>query len=385
MGYSIDLRRCVGRMNSGPEFDLIERLFAEPLRRSGGGRALAHAQALGIGDDAAVLAPLPPGQQLVFASDLLVEGRHYFPEVDPKSLGHKLLAVNCSDLAAMGAEPLACTLSMAIRRSRVGPNASAQDRNWLVQLAQGLQDLAAQTGCTLVGGDTVGLDDDQPESFSIAVIGTVPLGQAIRRDGLQPGDQIWISGHLGDGAWAVRHRVANQRLNWPEPRLALGQALRGLAHAAIDISDGLSSELAHLAAASARRLGQCLALRMELLSLAGCLSPGLAEQVQRGELSVEQACRLAASSGDEYELCFAAPAAARDQVLELGQALGLALTPIGWVEPVRTDHASQQIETTNSIEPITPVGSVVWLDDQQKPLPPDRAPVAGFDHFGESA
>ncbi|MFZ9104477.1 MAG: thiamine-phosphate kinase, partial [Burkholderiaceae bacterium] len=210
-------------MNCGPEFDLIERLFAEPLRRSGGGRALAHAQALGIGDDAAVLAPLPADQQLVFASDLLVEGRHYFPEVDPRSLGHKMLAVNCSDLAAMGAEPLACTLSMAIRRRRVGPNASAQDQNWLVQLAQGLQDLAAQTGCSLVGGDTVGLDDEQPESFSIAIIGTVPLGQALRRDGLQPGDQIWVSGQLGDGAWAVRQRIAHQRLNWPQPRLALGR------------------------------------------------------------------------------------------------------------------------------------------------------------------
>ncbi len=385
MGFSIDWRRCVGRMKSGPEFDLIERLFAEPLRRSGGGRAMAHAQALGIGDDAAVLAPLPPGQQLVFASDLLVEGRHYFPEVDPKSLGHKLLAVNCSDLAAMGAEPLACTLSMAIRRRRVAPNASAQDRDWLVQLAQGLQDLATQTGCSLVGGDTVGLDDDQIESFSIAVIGTVPLGQAIRRDGLQPGDQIWISGQLGDGAWAVRHRVPNQRLNWPEPRLALGQALRGLAHAAIDVSDGLSSELAHLAAASSRRLGQRLTLRMELLSLAGCLGPSLAEQVQRGVLSVEQACRLAASSGDEYELCFAVPAAAHDRLLELGQALGLALTPIGWVESVRAPQVSPQLETSHSTDPSTPLGSVVWLDDQRKPLSPDRVPAAGFDHFGDGS
>ncbi|MGA1083379.1 MAG: thiamine-phosphate kinase [Burkholderiaceae bacterium] len=373
------MRRCVGRMNCGPEFDLIERLFAEPLRRSGGGRALAHAQALGIGDDAAVLAPLPADQQLVFASDLLVEGHHYFPEVDPRSLGHKMLAVNCSDLAAMGAEPLACTLSMAIRRRRVGPNASAQDQNWLVQLAQGLQDLAAQTGCSLVGGDTVGLDDEQPESFSIAIIGTVPLGQALRRDGLQPGDQIWVSGQLGDGAWAVRQRIAHQRLNWPQPRLALGRALRGLAHAAIDVSDGLSSELGHLAAASARRLEQPLVIQVELLALAPCLGPGLAGQLASGELSMEQACRLAAASGDEYELCFAAPAAAHDQVMQVGRDLGLPLTPIGWVaQAANPSHDSQT-------GPTVAVGSVVWLDDQQSPLPAERAPSAGFDHFGVTA
>lgn len=366
-------------MNCGPEFDLIERLFAEPLRRSGGGRALAHAQALGIGDDAAVLAPLPADQQLVFASDLLVEGRHYFPEVDPRSLGHKMLAVNCSDLAAMGAEPLACTLSMAIRRRRVGPNASAQDQNWLLQLAQGLQDLAAQTGCSLVGGDTVGLDDEQPESFSIAIIGTVPLGQALRRDGLQPGDQIWVSGQLGDGAWAVRQRIAHQRLNWPQPRLALGRALRGLAHAAIDVSDGLSSELGHLAAASARRLDQPLVIQVELLSLARCLGPGLAGQLASGELSTEQACRLAAASGDEYELCFAAPAAAHDQVMQVGLDLGLPLTPIGWVAQAANPSHDRQGG------PTVAVGSVVWLDDQQSPLPAERTPSAGFDHFGVNA
>lgn len=369
-------------MNCGPEFDLIERLFAEPLRRSGGGRALAHPQALGIGDDAAVLAPLPADQQLVFASDLLVEGRHYFPEVDPRSLGHKMLAVNCSDLAAMGAQPLACTLSMAIRRSRVGPDASRQDRDWLVQLALGLQDLATQTGCALVGGDTVGLDDDQPESFSIAILGTVPLGQALRRDGLQPGDQIWVSGQLGDGAWAVRQRLANQRLNWPQPRLALGQALRGLAHAAIDVSDGLSSELGHLALASAGRLGQPLVIQVELLSLARCLGPGLAGQLASGELSTEQACCLAAASGDEYELCFAAPAAAHDQVMQLGHDLGLLLTPIGWVAQAVTPEIDTQSQPSAAA---TPVGSVVWLDDQCRPLPPERAPLPGFDHFGVNA
>jgi thiamine-monophosphate kinase len=369
-------------MNCGPEFELIERLFAEPLRRSGGGRALAHPQALGIGDDAAVLAPLPADQQLVFASDLLVEGRHYFPEVDPRSLGHKMLAVNCSDLAAMGAQPLACTLSMAIRRSRVGPSASRQDRDWLVQLAQGLQDLATQSGCALVGGDTVGLDDDQPESFSIAIVGTVPLGQALRRDGLQPGDQIWISGQLGDGAWAVRQRLANQRLNWPQPRLALGQALRGLAHAAIDVSDGLSSELGHLAMASAERLGQPLVIQVELLSLVRCLGPGLSGELASGALSTEQACCLAAASGDEYELCFAAPAAAHDQLIQLGHALGLPLTPIGRVEQAATREASAQPQP---VAPAAPGGSVVWLDEQCRPLPADRTPMPGFDHFGVSA
>ncbi len=376
MGFSIDSRRCVGRMSCGPEFDLIERLFAEPLRRSGGGRALGHAQALGIGDDAAVLAPLPPDQQLVFASDLLVEGRHYFPEVDPRSLGHKMLAVNCSDLAAMGADPLACTLSMAIRRSRVGPAAAEQDRQWLAALAQGLQDLAAQTGCALIGGDTVGLEDGQAESFSIAILGTVPVGQALRRDGLQPGDEIWVSGQLGDGAWAVRHRLANQRLNWPQPRLALGRALRGLAHAAIDVSDGLSSELGHLVRASSRRLGRPLVLDMQLLALATCLGAGLREQVERAELPLAQACCLAAASGDEYELCFAVPASAHQQVEQLALDLDLPLTRIGSV---------REATSLCGAEVPDPCGAVRWVNDQGQPLPNDQIPGAGFDHFGGAA
>ena len=376
MGCSIDSRRCVGPMSCGPEFDLIERLFAEPLRRSGGGRALGHAQALGIGDDAAVLAPLPPDQQLVFASDLLVEGRHYFPEVDPRSLGHKMLAVNCSDLAAMGAEPLACTLSMAIRRSRVGPAAAEQDRQWLVDLAQGLQDLASQTGCALVGGDTVGLEDHQAESFSIAILGTVPVGQALRRDGLQPGDELWVSGQLGDGAWAVRHRLANPRLNWPQPRLALGRALRGLAHAAIDVSDGLSSELGHLVRASTQRVGQPLVLEVRLQALAACLGPGLLGEVQRAERSLAQACRLAAASGDEYELCFAVPASANQQVEQLARDLDLPLTRIGRV------LGTSSLSATDAGDPH---GLVRWVNDQGQFLPIDQIPGAGFDHFGGAA
>ncbi len=363
-------------MSCGPEFDLIERLFAEPLRRSGGGRALGHAQALGIGDDAAVLAPLPPDQQLVFASDLLVEGRHYFPEVDPRSLGHKMLAVNCSDLAAMGAEPLACTLSMAIRRSRVGPAAAEQDRQWLVDLAQGLQDLASQTGCALVGGDTVGLKDHQAESFSIAILGTVPVGQALRRDGLQPGDELWVSGQLGDGAWAVRHRLANPRLNWPQPRLALGRALRGLAHAAIDVSDGLSSELGHLVRASTQRVGQPLVLEVRLQALAACLGPGLLGEVQRAERSLAQACRLAAASGDEYELCFAVPASANQQVEQLARDLDLPLTRIGRV------LGTSSLSATDAGDPH---GLVRWVNDQGQFLPIDQIPGAGFDHFGGAA
>lgn len=362
-------------MSCGPEFDLIERLFGQPQTAgpaTPGMAALQHPAALGIGDDAALLAPLPAGEQLVFASDLLVEGRHYFPEVDPRSLGHKLLAVNLSDLAAMGARPLAYTLSMAIRRSRVAAPEQDPRARWLVELAAGLRGLADETGCALVGGDTVGLPDDQPETFSLAVLGTVPVGHALRRDGLVVGDQLWVSGHLGDGAWGVRHRVINQRLGWPMPRLGLGERLRGLAHAAIDISDGLSSELLHLGRASARRLGQSLVLQVRLDALQACLGPAIRAAVDQGEPGLLEACRQAADSGDEYELCFSAPAQAGPALAALSADLGLPLTCIG---EVCADAATATATAAGAS------ARLVWRGPDNQRLPTDQCPSGGFDHF----
>ena len=220
------------------EFDLIARHFKRPVRRT----------ALGVGDDCALLAPRP-GMQLAVSSDMLVEGRHFFADVDPQALGHKALAVNLSDLAACGAEPLAFTLALAL------PNA---DDAWLAAFARGLFALADAHGCELVGGDTT----RGPLNICITVFGELPTGQALLRSGARAGDDLYVSGTLGDARLALealQGRVAlppallaaaRLRLERPTPRVALGQQLRGVASSAIDLSDGLLGDVGHVLHAS---------------------------------------------------------------------------------------------------------------------------------------
>jgi thiamine-monophosphate kinase len=344
------------------EFALINRFFKDICPRA---QALDHPQALGIGDDAALLAPVPTGHQVVVTTDTLVEGRHYWADVDPKALGHKVLAVNLSDLAAMGAQPWAFTLSVSLRSARP---------HWLAAFVAGMSALAEEAQIALVGGDTVGLGTDAagPESFTVTALGLVPIGNALRRDGLMPGDRLWVSGTLGDGQAAVAQRVFAEKLLWPQPRVALGQALRGLAHAAIDISDGLSSELGHMVRASrarAQALGKPSGLYAEisLLSLTACLGSLVQAAITKGDLDSLEACRQAAASGDEYELLFAAPEAASAEIQRLGQVLNLPLTAIGRV--------CSEVGRSPDAEP------VVWLDAQGRPLAPALVPAAGFDHF----
>lgn len=342
-------------MSLGAEFDLIGRYFGGPFAGLRG-EALASGLSVGLGDDGAVLDPIPTGEQLVVAADMLVEGRHYFTEVDPSSLGHKCLAVNLSDLAAMGARPLGFTLSIGIREIRP---------DWLSAFSRGLLALAERTACPLLGGDTVRVGETAPEVFSISILGLVPSGQALRRSGLQVGDELWVSGTLGDGAQAVRQRRPWPRLNWPEPRLALGQRLRGLASAAIDISDGLSSELEHLRQQSSAALGQPLQCRVRLSALQGCLGELLREAQAHGHLSLSQALRLAAESGDEYEMLFGAPVGAHLAIDALSTELGLPLTCIGQVRALSAPHL--------------PV--LDWHDESGVSIAPDAIPGASFDHF----
>ncbi|MBO1250296.1 thiamine-phosphate kinase, partial [Comamonas denitrificans] len=209
------------------EFDLIQRFFQRP----------AHRSPLGVGDDCALLAPRP-GMQLAVSSDMLVQGRHFLPDVAPRLLGHKALAVNLSDLAACGAQPLAFTLALALPHS---------DEAWCQAFSEGLFALAEAHDCELIGGDTT----QGPLTICITVFGEVPSGQAILRSGAQVGDDIWVSGTLGDARLALdalqrQHMLpppvlaqARQRLEAPTPRVALGQALRGIASSALDVSDGL--------------------------------------------------------------------------------------------------------------------------------------------------
>ena len=220
------------------EFDLIARFFKRPAQR----------QPLGVGDDCALLAPAP-GTHLAVSTDMLVEGRHFLPGADPRRLGHKSLAVNLSDLAACGARPLAFTLALAL------PEA---DEAWLAPFSQGLLALADAHGCELVGGDTT----RGPLNICITVFGEVPAGQALLRSGARAGDDLYVSGTLGDARLALQAMrgevtvpapvlaAARERLDTPTPRVALGLALRGLATSAIDISDGLLGDLGHVLHAS---------------------------------------------------------------------------------------------------------------------------------------
>lgn len=291
------------------EFDLIKQFF----KRERPGRA-----DLGIGDDCALLTP-SPGRQLAISSDMLVEDRHFFAGADPFMLGHKSLAVNLSDLAAMGARPVAFTLALAL---------PAADPVWLDGFSRGLFALADAHGCELVGGDTT----KGPLNICITVFGELAPGHALRRDAARVGDDIWISGTLGDarlalaGYWkeldlpADDHAQAAQRMHMPTPRVALGLALaaRPLAHAALDISDGLVGDLGHILAASKGGA----TLDVDALPA----GPVLARQ------STELRRRFTAAGGDDYELCFTAPAAHREAVLEAGRASGTAVTRVGRID-----------------------------------------------------
>ena len=317
------------------EFELIERYFRPPVRRA----------ALGGGDDCALLQP-EPGQQLAVSTDLLVEGRHFLSTVAPERLGHKALAVNLSDLAACGAEPLAFTLALSLPRA---------EASFLEPFARGMLELAEQHGIELVGGDTTA----GPLTIGITAMGQVPPGQALLRSGARAGDELWVSGCLGDARLALevfRGRVelpgegfgaVREAMERPQPRVALGLALRGIATAAIDLSDGLLGDLGHVR----RRSGVGATLWLDTLPR----SAALAAQ----PVSVQRECLLA--GGDDYELLFTAPPSAAEAVRAAGVASGTPVTCIGRIEPAAE-------------------GLKVYAEAHgREPL--DLAAFASFDHF----
>ena len=296
------------------EFDLIARYFTRPVHRA----------TLGVGDDCALLAPAP-GMQLAVSSDMLVEGRHFFAGTDPERLGHKALAVNLSDLAACGARPLAFTLALALPQV---------DAAWLEGFSRGLLQLADAHGCELVGGDTT----QGPLNICITVFGEVPTGQALLRSGAQPGDDIYVSGTLGEARLALdalRGQFAlpanmlahlRQRLERPTPRVALGLALRGVASSALDLSDGLLGDLGHILRASG--VGACIDTSKTIDLIASSVRSISA----KGQFDINylQQCTLA--GGDDYELAFTAAPARRGAVAAAAQASGTAVARIGVVE-----------------------------------------------------
>ena len=259
-----------------------------------------------MGDDCALLRP-DAGLDLALTTDMLVEGRHFLPAAEPRALGHKALAVNLSDLAAMGATPRWVTLSLAL---------PAIEPEWLERFAAGFYALAERHGVDLVGGDTT---RGERRTLSVTAIGEVPPQMALERSGARPGDDIWVSGELGAAALALVHpeiAEAAKRLHQPEPRVELGERLRRLAHAAIDISDGLAGDLLHLAERSK------VAATVEYERIP---RPAIFGKLASAEL--ERDCVL--SGGDDYELLFTAPRAHRAELEALAAELRLALTPIG--------------------------------------------------------
>jgi thiamine-monophosphate kinase len=319
------------------EFELIARFFSRPPR--------AGSVHLGVGDDAALLAPTA-GCELAVSVDMLVGGRHFLADTDPERLGHKALAVNLSDMAAMGATPRWALLAGAL------PDA---DPAWLAAFARGFYALADAHGVDLVGGDTT----RGPLNLCVTIMGEVPAGQALLRSGARPGDDVYVSGTLGDAALAVavmngRTRLdgealaaARARLEMPWPRVALGLALRGVATAAIDVSDGLVGDLAHILERSA------VGATVDLAAIPR--SPALARLAGGDDRALALECLLA--GGDDYELCFTAPRALADRVATIAASTALPLARIG---------------------AITAGPGLVVRDERGVPLP---AVPRAYDHF----
>ena len=291
---------------------------------------------LGIGDDCALL-NLAPGHQLAVSSDVLVEGVHFFSDVNPQTLGHKCLAVNLSDLAACGAKPKAFTLSLTL---------PSIDDAWLRAFSEGLYALSKMHACALIGGDTT----RGPLNIGITVLGEIPKGQALVRSGAKTGDDLYVSGTLGDARWALlglngqmsvdkaRLPTLRTRLESPTPRVDLGLALRGVASAAIDLSDGLLGDLAHVLKASQK------GAQLQVLDM--LQSPLVSEDLRT--LPQDQALKLMLQGGDDYELLFSAPKSKAQALKVLAQQLNLPLTVIGQVTEnagIELLHAPSLLDT----------------------------------------
>lgn len=300
------------------EFELIARYFTRPTPKA----------VLGVGDDCAMLQP-GNGMQMAISTDMLVAGRHFFPDVDPRTLGHKALAVNLSDLAACGARPMAFTLALAL---------PAADETWLAAFADGLLALADAHGCELIGGDTT----RGPLNICITVFGEVPARQALLRSGAQAGDDVYVSGTLGDARLALEalqsriHLTADllatvrQRLECPTPRVELGLALRGIASAAADISDGLLGDLGHILQRSGVGATVDTAAAINLLASHAVLTRTSAPSGADALRQMGLQCVL--SGGDDYELVFTAAPSQRAAVQAASIASATPVRRIGQID-----------------------------------------------------
>ena len=318
-------------MGDVAEFDIIAKYFTRPAKAD-----------VGIGDDAALIR-VRAGYQLAVSADMSVAGTHFFADIDPFAIGWKAMAVNVSDMAAMGAEPKWATLSIAL------PD---MNQTWLQEFSAGLFACADAYGVSLIGGDTT----RGPLNIAINIFGEVPQGQALQRNGAQVGDDIWVSGELGCAALWLQYRLGNlhlhaeelpmleEAMHHPQPRTGLGLALRGIATAALDISDGLLADLGHILRASGTGA---------ILDWQAVPKPKL----QRSQISESLLQQAVLAGGDDYELCFTSPALHREHLHRLSDQLGLPLSRIGQI----TEDTSLQV-----------------LDGQV----PMVLSQKGYDHFG---
>jgi thiamine-monophosphate kinase len=327
------------------EFDLIERYFKSASKPH---TDRDNGVDLGIGDDCALITP-QPGMQLAISCDMLVEGRHFLSTVNPEALGHKALAVNLSDLAACGAQPLGFTLALSMPRV---------DEAWLAGFSGGLLALADLHNCALIGGDTTA----GPLNICITVFGQMPKGSALLRSGAKVGDDIYVSGTPGEARVALEifrgnisasqaiFEATRQRMERPTPRVALGIALRGIASSCIDVSDGLLGDLGHILTSS------CVGAQIELDAI-DSIANYSAWISGSSEFSLEFSRRMVLAGGDDYELCFNAPPAQREAINTAAAHAQVAITRIG---KIRSE------------------AGVMLLDAEGKALSHD---FESFDHF----
>lgn len=329
-------------MAEAGEFQIIEKFFTY--------QTFGAWKSQGVGDDCAIIDT--GAGRIAVTCDMMALGTHFLPEADPEDVGYKALAVNLSDLAAAGAVPRAFFLSIGLPR---------RDDGWLADFSRGLMKLARESGCALLGGDTTRTPEVQgrhaPVTISITAMGDLPTGMGLTRKGAKPGDDIWVSGTVGDayaalkcrwGAWSVMPDLEPElfaRMDRPTPRIALGQALLGAASAAADISDGLLADLGHIL----ERSGVSAEIEWEKIPTSVALQ----------SMTPARQHEAALAGGDDYELIFTAPPSSAERIYEAGLLSGTPVTRIGRV-----------IErTSRAVTVRTPDGLPVLLVTE------------GFDHF----
>ena len=314
------------------EFELIQRFFKTKAQAmlSSDDQSIS----LGIGDDCALIKPHSE-EEIAMTTDMLVEGRHFFANANPEWLGHKALAVNLSDLAAMGAKPIGFTLAIALPQA---------DTSWLEAFSKGLFAIAKKYSCPLIGGDTTA----GPLNICITAFGSIPHGKAIKRSGAIAGDQIWVSGTVGDARLALaalRHELhlstidlqaIEVRMHQPTPRIDLGMNLRGIASSALDISDGLLGDLKHILQQS----------KVDAEIFLDRIPKSVTLQHQSETIRNQ----FATCGGDDYEICFTARPDQRDAINEISKKLHLTTTHIGNIKTMQSSEAIIQLLDKNGEE-----------------------------------